>query len=193
MPPDSLIIRVRNWIVEKAGSRYALWWLAAFSFSDSSFSPFPPDPLLAVLSYFKSTSWQRLAIITTISSVVGGVFGYYLGVFFSDEVYRFLNTYYQLGPTIDQLAIEFKDHAVFTLLTAAFTPIPFKVFTVSAGMFGVSFWLFLVTIIAGRAARFFIVSWIANHFGHQGLKVFNRFLFLITALIVLVVIYLVIK
>lgn len=174
----------------KAASPYANWWLGIFSFTDSSVSPLPPDPLLAVLSYLRPTSWQRLALITTGASIVGALLGYGLGSEFGDEIISFLTDHYSLGSKITAVSEQYNNHVILALFTAAFTPIPFKVFTVSAGVFGINLGLFLVTITIGRGIRFGLVAFIAAKFGSIGLKVFNRYLFWFTILGILITLWL---
>jgi membrane protein YqaA with SNARE-associated domain len=177
---------LRTWLLNRAHSRYANWWLAFFSFADSSFSPLPPDPILAGLCYMRPVSWRLFANIALAASVVGGVFGYALGFFATDVVTSFFTNSLDLGPELQAVAVQFQANAVISLLVAALTPIPFKVFTVSAGLFNINFWLFLLVIIIGRGIRFYLVSWVTARFGQAGLIKFKHHLLWGTILLVLV-------
>lgn len=181
---------LQKWLKTKAASRYATWWLGLFSFSDSSFSPIPPDPVLATLSYVNQKKWLHYAAIATVTSLLGGLFGYALGIWFQIPVLSLFENHLGLAQEIDNVAQMYRDNAAWSIFVAAFTPIPFKVFTVSAGIFEISLLLFLTVSAVGRFLRFAAVSYVSARFGHYGLARFRSTLLWLTIVIVAVYIML---
>ncbi|HMU86019.1 MAG TPA: YqaA family protein [Agitococcus sp.] len=132
-------------------------YLAALSFTESSFFPIPPDVMLAPMSMTKPKKALRFALITTIASVLGGVFGYAIGAMF---YHQFLPLFEQLGwsshfATIDEW---FSKWGVLAVIIAGFTPIPYKVFTIAAGFASMALLPFVLASCVGRGARFFLVA-----------------------------------
>ncbi len=132
-------------------------YLATLSFAESSFFPIPPDVMLAPMSMAQPKQAWRLALITTIASVLGGVFGYFIGAMF----------YHQLLPLFEQLGwmshfatIQewFAKWGVMAVIVAGFTPIPYKIFTIASGLAGMAIIPFMLASCVGRGARFFLVA-----------------------------------
>lgn len=140
-----------------AAHRRATWYLAALSFSESSFFPIPPDVMLAPMSLAKRQSAWRYALITTIASVAGGAFGYGIGMFAFDMVEPLLH---QAGYWDRFLLAQqwFEQWGFWVVFLAGFSPIPYKVFTISAGTIGMAFLPFVIASAIGRGARFFLVA-----------------------------------
>lgn len=178
MVKDTLA-KFSRWAQQKSSSRYATWWLFILSFGDSSVSPVPPDSLLAPLSYLQPHNWRSYAINATIASILGAILGYCLGLWFGESMLSFLSSTYNLAPQLADVELLFQQYASLSLFLAAFTPIPFKVFTISAGVFGVNFILFILVSIFGRGLRFFLVSYVAARFGTRGLDMLKKTLWLI--------------
>jgi membrane protein YqaA with SNARE-associated domain len=132
-------------------------YLASLSFAESSFFPIPPDVMLAPMSMAKPKQAWRFALITTIASVLGGIFGYFIGSFFYQQ---FLPLFEQLGWSSHFMVIEqwFAKWGVLAVIVAGFTPIPYKVFTISAGLAGMALLPFVLASFVGRGARFFLVA-----------------------------------
>ncbi|MBA4147943.1 MAG: DedA family protein [Verrucomicrobia bacterium] len=157
--------RLYNWTIswaDRPGGAWALFFLALL---ESSFFPIPPDVLLLALCVGAPKKSFRFALICSAGSVVGGMVGYWIGMsawhvvqgwfipyVFSQEVFEVVKGYYQ-------------GNAFLAILVAAFTPIPYKVFTVAAGVFDVNFLTFLTASTIGRSARFFLVGGVIYFFG----------------------------
>jgi membrane protein YqaA with SNARE-associated domain len=155
-----------NWVEKWAEHHHATKALSLVSFVESSFFPIPPFVLIiAMLSIEKRASWIKLALIGTISSVLGGIFGYFIGKFFYGYIGAPLVAFYGIGDEVTRLGQIFKDHVFLTIILASLSPVPYKVFTISAGLFGVNLWNFIFASILGRGIRFFAVSYIANRYG----------------------------
>ncbi|MGD8558905.1 MAG: YqaA family protein [Gammaproteobacteria bacterium] len=150
---SSLYDRVMRWSVH----RHAQWYLAGLSFAESSFFPIPPDVMLAPMALADTKRAWRLAAITTLFSVIGGALGYLIGMFAFDLVQPLLEKAGYMDKY--QLAVDwFKDYGVWVVFLAGFSPIPYKLFTIAAGVVAMTFIPFLMASAIGRGARFFIVA-----------------------------------
>jgi len=183
---ESAKTSVRDWFVHYAETPHALRWLAFFSFIESSFFPIPPDPLMAAMALAHRHRWVRFAAITSLFSVLGGMFGYFIGVFFFDIVGAAIIAFYNLEEEAAQVAELFNDNAFLTMLVAAFTPIPYKVFTISAGFFSVDLFVFIVASVLGRSSRFFIVSFLTQKYGVRFGTAVHGYFDLVTVLLLLI-------
>ena len=135
----------------------APWYLGALSFAESSFFPVPPDVMLAPMSMAQPKKAWRFALLTTLASVAGGVLGYLIGSLAFDLVAGWLQQagYYEKYL----LAREWFDRWGFwAIFVAGFSPIPYKVFTITAGVISMSFLPFVLASVIGRGARFFLVA-----------------------------------
>jgi len=149
-----------------AGHRHAPWYLAGVSFAESSFFPLPPDVLLAPMVLARRESAWRYATVTTVASVIGGIVGYTLGMLAFDAIRPLIQdteywTYFLNAKTW------FGEWGVWVVLIAGFSPIPYKVFTITAGTLSMSFLPFVVASAIGRGARFFLVSSIIRWGGER--------------------------
>jgi membrane protein YqaA with SNARE-associated domain len=157
--------RLKEWTMNLSRRPNAERALAGISFAESSFFPIPPDVLLIPITLGRREHWIRLATITTVASVIGGVFGYSIGYFVFSSVGQWIVTAYHAEEVFSAMGAKYEAYAFLTVLTAAFTPIPYKVITISAGFFHISFLPFMAASIVGRAARFYLVAWIVQRFG----------------------------
>ena len=176
---------VRDWFVVRAHTTHAKVWLMAISFSESSFFPIPAEVLLLPILFSGATRWIYYATLTTLFSVFGGAFGYFIGAFFFEIFGDFIITTYHLEAQMQYVAELYNDNAFWAIFTAAFTPIPYKVFTLSAGFFSVNFIVFMVASLIGRGSRFFIVSYIAKRYGERLGDIMFKY-FNVVSLIILV-------
>ena len=139
--------------------------LSVISFAESSFFPIPPDVLLIPITLGRREHWVRLSTITTLASVIGGMFGYAIGYFLFTSIGQWIVTAYRAEDLFTAMGLKYEMYALITVLTAAFTPIPYKIITISAGFFHISFLQFMIASIVGRASRFFLVAWIVRRYG----------------------------
>lgn len=162
--------------------------LGAISFAESSFFPVPPDFFIFPLVVKKPERWFKIATLVTITSILGGAIGYFIGFHFYELVGKPLFSFYKLEEEMKVVGELFNKNAFLAIFTAAFTPIPYKVFTIAGGFFEINFLSFLVASILGRAGRFFAVSYASSifgkKFGNAAIKYFNW----ITAMVAIVVI-----
>jgi membrane protein YqaA with SNARE-associated domain len=136
---------------------HASWYLGALSFAESSFFPVPPDVMLAPMSLSRPGRAWRYAALTTLTSVLGGLLGYLIGLFLFDLVQPLLHRFGYWDAYL--LARDWFDRWGFwAIFLAGFSPIPYKVFTISAGAVAMSIGPFVLASLIGRGARFFLVS-----------------------------------
>ena len=135
----------------------APWFLGGLSFAESSFFPIPPDVMLAPMVLAKPQSAWRLATITTVASVLGGMAGFVIGVFALDMIEPLLRDWGQ-WETYEHAREWFAKWGIWAVLIAGFSPIPYKIFTIAAGAMSMAFLPFVVASAVGRGARFFLVA-----------------------------------
>ncbi len=140
-----------------ARHRYALWYLSGLSFAESSFFPIPPDVMLAPMSMAKPGSAMRYALITTLASVLGGLFGYLIGAFLFEWIEPWLQQSHYWDKYL-HVREWFERWGLWAILVAGFSPIPYKVFTIAAGTLGMSLPLFVLGSVLGGGGRFFMVA-----------------------------------
>lgn len=165
--PRRMIRKLYVWVVGWAGSRRAEQALAGISFVESSVFPIPPDPLLIAMTTAHPEKFLRFASITTVASVLGGLFGYGMGVVLFETVGKWVIRAYGLQEQFTYIGFRYEQNAFLTVFTAAFTPIPFKLITIAAGVFSVNIVLFTIAAILGRGSRFFLVAYLMHHFGKR--------------------------
>jgi membrane protein YqaA with SNARE-associated domain len=140
-----------------ARHRHAPWYLGAMSFAESSFFPIPPDVMLAPMSLANPARAWWFALLTTLTSVVGGLFGYLIGTLAFDLIEPWLRTSHYWGNY--QTAVEwFGKWGFWAVFVAGFSPIPYKVFTIAAGTLSMALLPFTLASMIGRGGRFFLVA-----------------------------------
>ncbi len=177
-----------DWVLHWAGTPYALPALGVISFIESSFFPIPPDILLIAMVVAVPTRWFRFALVCSITSVLGGMFGYYLGYQFMDLIGQRIVEFYHFQDKFDKIGGWYERYNAWAVAAAGFTPLPYKVFTLAAGAFKIDFWIFVFASAASRSARFFIVAALLYKFGPpiKALieKYFNLFTFVFFFLLI---------
>jgi len=143
-----------NWTIHWAQTPYPAWALFFLAFAESSFFPIPPDVLLIAVCFAKPSSSLWFATVTSLGSVFGGAFGFFIGLkggrpllvkLFKERKVSVVDKY-------------FEKYGVWAILVAGFTPIPYKIFTIASGAFKMNFKKFFIASIISRSARFFIVA-----------------------------------
>ncbi|NNF17350.1 MAG: DedA family protein [Gammaproteobacteria bacterium] len=136
---------------------HAPWYLSAVSFSESSFFPIPPDVMLAPMTLASPEKWMRLAFITTVASVLGGVLGYFIGYFAIDQVAPYLREW-GYWDEMERAGEWFATYGFWAIFIAGFSPIPYKVFTIAAGAAMMVLPVFVFASVVGRGARYLMVA-----------------------------------
>jgi len=183
-----LIKSLYDWVLSWADSPYAVYALFVLAFVESSFFPIPPDVLLIALALSKPQLSLWFATICSFGSVFGGMFGYLIGYAFWQAVgdYFFLYVPGFTRELFAQICEAYEQNSVLIVFTAAFTPIPYKVFTVTAGVSKISLLPFIGASIVGRSARFFLVGLLFKKFGPTVKVYIDKYLNLLTILVVII-------
>ena len=158
---DSLYIRIKT----LAQSPRAEASLAAVAFAESSFFPVPPDVLLAPMALAHPGRAWRFALVATVASVLGGMLGYGIGAILYDLLGQWLVNLYGYGAKMEALKQTYAQWGWLVILVKGVTPIPYKLVTITSGLLGYNFPLFVVLSALTRGARFFLVAGALNWFG----------------------------
>jgi len=155
--------------VDWAGRKYANFALAIVSFIESSFFPIPPDVMIIPMVIAKKQHFVKIALIATTFSVLGGLFGYLIGYIFFNEIgFKIFEIYgYENVDVLkDMFSTKGGMLSWFGLLfTAGFTPLPFKILTITSGFIHYNIFVFILTCVVTRGLRFFLVAFLTNKFG----------------------------
>ncbi len=161
------IRKLYDWVLHWAETPYGSLALIILAFAESSFFPVPPDVLLIALAISIPKRSFFYAFECSISSVIGGIFGYLIGIALMDVIGCKIIEFYNARELFTQLFQKFNEYNFWAVLIAAITPIPYKVFTISAGAANATFWVFLVASVIGRSIRFFAVGTLIYFFGER--------------------------
>lgn len=180
-------------MIKYSGSGHIKAWLSFFSFAESSFFPIPPDFfLIAIIGARQQKRWAYYSFLTALWSVIGGAFGYAIGLLLFDSAGQFLISTYGLEQYILTIKELFDQNAFWAIFISGFTPIPYKIFTISAGFFNINFFTFIIASIISRSMRFFMVGYIMKVFGKEmGDFVFKYFNILTFVLAIGIVVFIV--
>ncbi len=191
-PKRGIHRRLYDWVLHWAETPYGGPALGVLSFAESSFFPIPPDVLLIPLVLARRKQWIRLALICTIASVLGALLGYAIGHYFWTEVEWIRELFFSIpGFTperFEHVGKLFDEWGFWIVFTAGFTPIPYKLFTVSGGLFAINLPMFVLASVLSRGGRFSLVALLVNRFGEKAQdlieKRFNLFATLFVILLV---------
>lgn len=172
--------RTYDWILGWADTRYGPWALFLLAFTEASFFPIPPDVLLIALAVSMPTRAFKYALIVTAGSVLGGILGYAIGVYFMGTFGDSLVELYGLTEGFNRIGEFYKKYDAWAVAVSGFTPIPYKLFTIGAGVFRIDIWVFIIASIIGRALRFFIIATIIYYYGEPIKKFIEKYFNLIT-------------
>ena len=155
--------------LDLAGHKSSKYYLALVSFVESSFFPIPPDVMVIPMIISKKNDFIKIFLITTIFSVLGGILGYFIGVFFFDVGMQIMS-FYSYEDKLTNLKNNLINSEGFyawlgILFLAGFTPLPYKVFTIASGLIGFNITIFILISLVSRGLRFFIVSYLSYKFG----------------------------
>jgi len=171
-----MLIKLYQKSLQLAAHKSSKIFLAIVSFMESSFFPIPPDVMIVPMVIAKKNDYLKIFLIATLFSTLGGILGYFIGSYFLDvgmsvvEFYGYEDKVLNLKESLTEgtgLYIW-----LVTLFLAGFTPLPFKVFTITSGMIGFNLFIFFFICLLSRGLRFFIVSYFSFKFGNT----FNKFM-----------------
>ncbi|CUS88653.1 membrane protein YqaA, SNARE-associated domain [Candidatus Kryptobacter tengchongensis] len=162
---SKFLFELKKWVENFADKPYAGLALFLIAFTESSFFPIPPDVLLIAIALLKPQLSFRYALICSAGSVLGGMFGYLLGLQFYEIIGKKIIEFYHLQDEYNTVKIMYDKNAFVAIVIAGFTPIPYKVFTIAAGAFQINFYTLVLASALSRPARFFLVGGLIYFFG----------------------------
>lgn len=175
MVAPGLIRRLYDRCMEWISGRHGEWVLFLIAFVESSFFPIPPDVFLIAMCVVRPARSFRYALICSVGSVLGGGLGYGLGYWFMDGIGMSIIDWYGLSERYGLVQQYFKAYDVWIVGTAGFTPIPYKLFTITAGFVQSNFYTFMLVSLLARSARFFLVAGLIWRFGPQIQRFIDRY------------------
>jgi len=160
-----MLRRLYDWVLHWAETPYGTWALFLLAFCESSFFPIPPDVLLIALAVAIPKKSFKYALVCSAGSVLGGCLGYLIGWQFMAGIGEKIIAFYGLTRKIEYIKDLYINYDAWAIGIAGFTPIPYKVFTISAGAFNINFPVFIIASTISRSARFFLVGSLIYIFG----------------------------
>lgn len=177
-----------NWTMDKAAHPQAEWWLAFFCFVEASFFPIPPHPLLGLMCLAEPKKAIRFAVIATLSSVAGALFGYFIGWGLFETVGEPLLGMLGLSESFPVAACYLREYDVEAILIAGATPVPFKLLTITAGFIEMALVPFILASLAARAMIFVTVGVLFRVFGAPIKRMIDKYLGTATTLFIVLVV-----
>jgi len=188
MAPIRWIKQLYNWTVHWAKTKQAPYALFGIAFIESSFFPIPPDVLLIAMTIANRKKWIRYAAIATVGSVCGALLGYLIGWSFYETIGKPIVDAYNMQATVELLGRKYAENAFFVVFTAAFTPIPYKAITITAGLFRIALPILIIASIIGRAGRFFLVAGALRLFGKKIEAIIEKYFDILSIVFILLLV-----
>ena len=160
-----MIRKLYDWTMSLAESRHALWALFIIAFIESSFFPIPPDVLMIPMIIALPTRAFTIAAVATVGSVLGGLFGYYIGFALFETIGQPIFDFYGKADYVEEFKQSYNEIGIWAVLAAGVTPFPFKVITIMSGATQLNLFAFVVSAVIARSLRFFIVAALLWKFG----------------------------
>ena len=161
----ALVKATYDYMLNLASRRNAMYFLFAVAFIESSFFPIPPDVMLIPMVLAAPAKAWRIAGIATAASVLGGAFGYAIGVFFFDLIARPILTFYGYMHQFDVFKDFYHEWGAWIVFGAGITPFPYKVITIASGVVHLDFAVFMLASVVARGMRFYLVAWLLKKYG----------------------------
>ena len=157
-------------VLKLAAHKNSKFYLAILAFAESSFFPIPPDIMVVPMVMAKKNDYLKIFFIATLFSALGGLFGYFIGSLFTDKAILLIELYgyeEQVLELKNQLSSKSGAYSIWlgTLFLAGFTPLPFKLFTITSGIINFNIFVFFFICLASRGLRFFVVAYFSSKFG----------------------------
>jgi membrane protein YqaA with SNARE-associated domain len=170
-----MLKRLYDWVLHWAATPYGTWALFLLAFAESSFFPIPPDVLLIAVCVARPDRSFKYALVCSVGSILGGCLGYLIGWQFMASVGSRIVDFYGLTDKVAYIETLYNTYDAWAVGIAGFTPIPYKVFTIAAGMFKINFTVFILASMVSRSARFFLVGGLIYLFGPRIQDFIDRF------------------
>lgn len=162
-----MLRRLYDWCIAAADKPHAVWMLGIVSFAESSFFPVPPDVMLIPMSLAQPKRAWFFALVCTVTSVTGGVLGYAIGALLYDSIGGWIIQLYGYGDKVEQFRAAYAEYGAWIILLKGFTPIPYKLVTITSGFAGYSLFFFVLFSVITRGARFYLLAFLLNRYGSR--------------------------
>jgi membrane protein YqaA with SNARE-associated domain len=184
-----MLRRLYDWCVDAAGRPHATWLMGFISFIESSFFPIPPDTMLIPMSIARPDKAWFYAHVCTVTSVAGGVLGYFIGAVLYDTVGLWLIQLYGYGDKIETFRDLFAQWGAWIIIGKGVTPIPYKLVTILSGFAGYSLGMFILCSVVARGIRFYVLAFVLHRYGARAREIIEKRLefWVILSAIVLVI------
>ena len=166
-----MIKNLYNKIIRKSAKPGAEYLLGIIAFCESSFFPIPPDLVLIPMVLSRPKKWIRIGIIATFFSVLGGVFGYFIGIFLWEFIGEPIIHFYKLSDEFLIFQNNYNSKGAIIVFLAGISPIPYKLITIASGGLGLNIYVFILASVLSRGFRFFIIAIMISLFGEKA-KIF---------------------
>lgn len=160
-----MLRRLYNWCIDAAGKPYASWIMGVVSFAESSFFPVPPDVMLVPMSLARPDRAYFYATLCTVTSVAGGLLGYFIGAYLYESIGLWLIHLYGYGSNIEAFREAYREWGAWIILLKGMTPIPYKIVTIASGFTNYPLLPFILLSFIARGMRFYIVAFLLNRYG----------------------------
>jgi membrane protein YqaA with SNARE-associated domain len=169
-----MLRRLYDWCVNAAGRPHATWLMGFVSFIESSFFPIPPDTMLIPMSIARPDKAWFYAHVCTITSVAGGVLGYFIGAALYDTVGLWLIKLYGYGDKIETFREMFAEWGAWIIIGKGVTPIPYKLVTILSGFAGYSLGMFVLCSVVARGIRFYVLAFLLHRYGARAREIIEK-------------------
>jgi membrane protein YqaA with SNARE-associated domain len=169
-----MLRRLYDWCLAAAGKPHAAWIMGAVSFVESSFFPLPPDLMLIPLCLARRDKAYFYAALCTVTSVAGGLLGYFIGAALYDTVGHWLIQLYGYGDKVEAFREAYAQWGAWIILLKGLTPIPYKIVTITSGFAGYNILLFVLLSIVARGMRFFALAFLLRRYGPQAREMLEK-------------------
>lgn len=163
--------RIYDYTLNLASRKNALTWLFVISFIESSFFPIPPDIMIIPMVLATPKEAYKIAGVATVASVLGGYFGYFIGVYGFELIARPLLEFYGYMKQFGEFENYYHEYGAWIVFGAGITPFPYKIITIASGVVRLDLVVFTIASVIARGMRFYFIAWLLKRFGDP-MKVF---------------------
>lgn len=165
MALKNLTRKVYDYTLNLAARKNALIWLFAISFAESSFFPIPPDIMIIPMVLATPNKAYKIAAVALLASVLGGYFGYAIGVFGFEVIAKPLLNFYGYMDNFHKFENYYNEYGAWIVFGAGITPFPYKIITIASGVVRLDLVVFTIASILARGIRFYLIAWLLKRFG----------------------------
>jgi membrane protein YqaA with SNARE-associated domain len=173
---------MNDWCIAAAGKPHASWMMGTISFVESSFFPIPPDVMLIPMALARPDRAWFYATLCTVTSVAGGVLGYFIGAYLYDSVGLWLMQLYGYGDKVEAFRAAYAEWGAWIILLKGMTPIPYKIVTIASGFADYPLLPFILLSFVARGMRFYLVAFLIHRYGERARAIIEERLGLWTTL-----------